>query len=115
MRSEPIGAWGPCFSRMPIGRTQVAADRSMACGQSAAVSSSQRAGRSWASATVVRATATHTSAVVFRMVLSGFRVRGHYALGACEAHLTASARVAQRAAWVRRAGYVQTRSEDTDP
>ena len=32
-----MGAWGPCFSRMPMGRMQVAADRSIAFGQSLAV------------------------------------------------------------------------------
>src|SRR6476659_4346638 len=43
--SEPMGACGPCFSRMPMGRMQVLADFSMAWGQAEAVSSSHRAGK----------------------------------------------------------------------
>src|SRR5262245_35442619 len=67
MRSDPMGACGPCFSRMPIGSTIVAADFSIARGQSLAVSSSQRAGSS--SATPDRAARTRASERAARIVL----------------------------------------------
>src|SRR6476619_1068635 len=45
MRSDPIGACGPCFSRMPIGRMHVCPDCSSALFQSLATSSSHLDGR----------------------------------------------------------------------
>src|ERR1700743_2089448 len=48
MTSVPIGACGPCFSSTPIGRIQVESDSRSAAGQSLAVNSSQRLGRSLA-------------------------------------------------------------------
>src|SRR5690349_17256017 len=45
-----MGACGPCFSRMPIGRIAVPPDISSAFGQSLAVSSSHRAGNCCADA-----------------------------------------------------------------
>ena len=59
-----MGACGPCFSRMPIGRINVAADFSIARGQSPAVSSSQRAGRSWPAAGTARNAAAHRQATL---------------------------------------------------
>src|SRR5258708_7714428 len=75
-----MGTWGPCFSRMQMGRMQVWLDCASAFGQSLAVSSSQRGcrggaccgwaceGWAWRARTEVRMVIKNQDKIVIFMV-----------------------------------------------
>jgi len=73
------GNMRPVFSRIPIGKIQVALDFSSALGQSLAVSSSQRLCRSWAKRGKLQANGrTNSKDLIFRIGISILKICREY-------------------------------------